>query len=330
MPGFEGSGSRGTNVAGVDSGGSGSAGGAFLDVASGDIQSLGTGPATGILGQHVWSRASERRRVVLAATEAQTADIAQLKDTVSQLGAMMMEMRDVVAELQAGDHEEDENGEDAGTGESILRGQEPKVKVKEDIVAWENPSARKIWLISGVRPVVWGMKREELQAVLSDVALVTPAVTSQVAQCSAFNVSDYMPHGDPVDPSADLNVLEQMEMLVDVVIRVVGKGAESAESMARVEALRQGVKIGADAVKKHKQQCTKVDSDSVEQEAHREAHQRRYFGMDIRSVRRIRVGRRKVDFTTKHRAASLCTGPDLEVASWLHQRGRDQECGDST
>ena len=132
--------------------------------------------------------------MALAAAEAQTADIAQLKDTVSQLGAMMMEMRDVVAELQAGDHEEDENGEDAGTGESILRGQEPKVKVKEDIVAWENPSARKIWLISGVRPVVWGMKREELQAVLSDVALVTPAVTSQVAQCSAFNVSDYLVH----------------------------------------------------------------------------------------------------------------------------------------
>ena len=222
-----------------------------------NINSPGTEPAPGMLGQHERSKASDRRRVARATAEAQTADIAQLEDTVSQLSDMMMEIRDVLAEVQSGG-QEDEHGEDAGTGESILRGQEAKVKFKENIAAWKNPSARKIWIISGVRPVVWGMKQEELQAVLTNVALVTPAVTSQVAQFSAFDVSDYMPHRDPVDPSADLNVLEQMEILVDVVIKVVGKGAESVESMERVEVLREGFKIGVDAVKKHKQQCTKA------------------------------------------------------------------------
>ena len=143
-------------------GGSGSAGADDSDVASWDINSPGTEPAPGMLGMHERSKASRRRRVARAAAEAQTADIAQLKDTVSQLSDLMMEMRDVLAEVQAGDHEEDENGEDAGTGESILRGQEAKGKFKENIVAWKNPSARRILIILGVKPVAWGMKQEEL------------------------------------------------------------------------------------------------------------------------------------------------------------------------
>ena len=170
----------------------------------------------------------------------------------------MMEARDVIAEVQAGEHEEDETGKDAGTGESIFRGQEAKVTFKENIVTWKNSSARRLCIVSGGRPLVWEMKQGELQAVMANVALVTPAVTSQVAQFSAFDVSDCMPHGDPGDPSKDLNVLEQIKILVDVVIKVVGKGAGSVESMERVEVLREGFKIGVDAVKKHKQQCTKA------------------------------------------------------------------------
>ena len=61
---------------------------------------------------------------------------------------------------------------------------------------------------------------------MANVALVTDAVTSQVVQFSAFDVSDYMPHGDPVDPSAELNALEQMEILVDVVCQSGQKGRQ--------------------------------------------------------------------------------------------------------
>ena len=83
------------------------------------------------------------------------------------------------------------------------RGQEAKVTFKENIVTWKNSSARRICIVSGGRPLVWEMKQGELQAVMANVALVTPAVTSQVAQFSAFDVSHYMPHGDPGDPSKD-------------------------------------------------------------------------------------------------------------------------------
>ena len=168
-----------------------------------------------------------------------------------------MEMRDIIAGRQTGERAEDENGEDAGTGEPIVRGQEAKVMCKENIVALKNSSARRISIISRVRPVVGEMTREELQAVFANVALVKPAHTSQVTQCLAFDVSDYMPYGDPGDPSADLNLLEQMEILVDVVIQVIGKGAESVGSMARVDALHRGFKVGINAVKKCKQQCAK-------------------------------------------------------------------------
>ena len=42
-----------------------------------------------------------------------------------------METRDAIVEVQAGEHEEDKTGEDAGTGESIFRGQEAEVKFKK-------------------------------------------------------------------------------------------------------------------------------------------------------------------------------------------------------
>ena len=97
-----------------------------------------------------------------------------------------------------------------------------------------------------------------MRAVLANAALVTPTVTSQGAQVSVFDASDYMPHGDPGNPSKDLNALEQIEIHVDVVIKEIGKGAELVESMARVEVRREGSRIGAEAVNKHEQQCTKA------------------------------------------------------------------------
>ena len=57
---------------------------------------------------------------------------------------MMMETRDFIAEGQAGEHDEDETGEDAGTGESVFWGQEAKIKFKENIVTWKISSARSI------------------------------------------------------------------------------------------------------------------------------------------------------------------------------------------
>ena len=67
-----------------------------------------------------------------------------------------------------------------------------------------------------------------------------------------------MPHGEHVDPARDLNVLEQMEILVEVIVEVVGKGAESVESRARVEILHKALDDGVRAVKKHKRKCTRA------------------------------------------------------------------------
>ena len=106
-------------------------------------------------------------------------------------------------------------------------------------------------MISGVRPVVCGLKKEELQAVRSDVALATPAVTAQIAQLSGFDVADYVPHGEPVDQVVDLNVVEQMIILVDVTMVVVGKETESVDSWARVEVLRNALQKGLQTVRLH-------------------------------------------------------------------------------
>ena len=166
---------------------------------------------------------------------------------------------------------------------------------------------------------VWEIK--QLRAVLANVALITLAVTSRVTQRSAFDVSDYMSHGDPGDPSKYLNVLEQMEILVDVVIKVIGKGAESVESMARVEVRREGFKKGVEAVKKHEQECTnaiRIPSNR----ARIEKLINKYIVGWTFGVRCIRVGRGKKDLSARHRAASLCPGPELGGASSLHQRGR--------
>ena len=64
-----------------------------------------------------------------------------------------METRYVIAEVQAGEHEEEETGDDAGTGESVFRWLEAKVKFKETNVTWEISSARSIWSILGARPL---------------------------------------------------------------------------------------------------------------------------------------------------------------------------------
>lgn len=57
-----------------------------------------------------------------------------------------------------------------------------------------------------------------------------------------------MRHGDAGDLSTDLNVLEQIEILLRVVIKVSEIGTESVETMSRVRVLRQGLNIGFDAV----------------------------------------------------------------------------------
>ena len=80
MLGFEASGSGGTNVAGVGPGNAAQRGLIFWRSLQG--KSIDQ-PAPGMLGQHERSQAEERRRMAHAAAEAQTADIAHLKDTVS-------------------------------------------------------------------------------------------------------------------------------------------------------------------------------------------------------------------------------------------------------
>ena len=116
-----------------------------------------------------------------------------------------------------------------------------------------------------------------------------------------------------------------METLVEVVIKVIGKGAESVESMAPVEVRREGFKIGVEAVKKHEQQCAKAIRIPSNRKRIEKPINKYILGW-ASAVRCIRVGRGKVDFATKIRAASFCPGPELGGASSLHQRGRAPEC----
>ena len=134
-----------------------------------------------------------------------------------------------------------------------------------------------------------------------------------------------MPHGEPGDRSKYLNVREQMDILVGVVIKGKEKSAESVESMARVEVRNEGFKMGVEAVKKHEQQCLNAIRIPSNKKRIEKLINKDILGWTS-AVKLIRVGRGKVDFTTRHRAASLCPGPDLGGASSLHQRERAQKC----
>ena len=78
--------------------------------------------------------------------------------------------------------------------------------------AWRNLSVRKVWIATGEKTAVYGLKRSEIQALLPDVALASDETTLQLNTCTGFPVATYMAEGDNYRLAASVFLPEQMEI----------------------------------------------------------------------------------------------------------------------
>ena len=62
--------------------------------------------------------------------------------------------------------------------------------------AWRNLSVRKVWIATGEKTAVYGLKRSEIQALLPDVALASDETTLQLNTFTGFRVATHTSEGD--------------------------------------------------------------------------------------------------------------------------------------
>lgn len=137
-------------------------------------------------------------------------------------------------------------------GAALIKSWEEEIILETNVKAWKHPTGRKYWLLSGARPGMLEWEQAELQAWLAGEARATQSVTAQLAKMDNFDVSDYVFDGASIDPAIDMSLAEQMEVLVDVVMKVVQKDAAStAASVERVSTLRGAFQQGVDIVRDH-------------------------------------------------------------------------------
>lgn len=124
---------------------------------------------------------------------------------------------------------------------------ESQLESERDAEAWDHPTGRIYWLLSGTRPVVLEWEQHELQAVLVRKARVTPAVMAQISNMAEFDVSEYIYPETSIDPQVDMSLADQLRVLRDVVMAVVKKGSMEGGRVDYVSdlrrAFRRGVKI---------------------------------------------------------------------------------------
>ena len=71
-----------------------------------------------------------------------------------------------------------------------------RVEENEYFGAWRNLGVRKVWINTGEKPAVYGLKRPEMQPLLADVALASDEMTLQLNTFTGFRVATYMAEGD--------------------------------------------------------------------------------------------------------------------------------------
>lgn len=128
---------------------------------------------------------------------------------------------------------------------------EAKHALKELLNTWKNPPMRKGWMLIGAKPVMVGCKQAELQAILANKVRVAEEFAKQLTHMAGSDVGAYMPDGPWVHPLRGLNIVEQMEIMVDVIVTIVGKGADTEASKGRVAALHKGLHDGLETLQGH-------------------------------------------------------------------------------
>ena len=102
-----------------------------------------------------------------------------------------------------------------------------------------------MWITAGEKPAVYGLKRPELQALLADVALAPDETTLQLNTFTGFRVVTYMAEGDNYRLAANMFLPEQMEIMVEVMLAVVGNGVTSEDGVDRISMLEDGLREGS-------------------------------------------------------------------------------------
>ena len=133
--------------------------------------------------------------------------------------------------------------------EGVSRAQ--RADAKDENAAWRNDAIRRFWILTAERPAMYNLKRSELQAVLAEVTAVTDRVTNQLNTLTGFAVTDYMTEGDDMSAAGDMFLPEQMDVMVQSLLTVIGTGVESETGVERMQTLAGAFHEGADSLRVH-------------------------------------------------------------------------------
>ena len=125
-----------------------------------------------------------------------------------------------------------------------------KADAKDENVAWRNDVIRRFWILTAERPAMYNLKRSELQAVLA-VTAVTDRVTSQLNTLTGFAVTDYMAEGGDTSAAGDMFLPEQMDVMIQSLLTIIGTGVESDTGVERMQTLASPFRGGADTLRVH-------------------------------------------------------------------------------
>ena len=139
-----------------------------------------------------------------------------------------------------------DSGSDGG---GVSRSQ--RADAKDENAAWRTDTIRRFWIRTAERPAMFNLKRSELQAVLAEVIAVTDRVTNQLNTLTGFSVTNYMAEGDDTSAVGDMFLPEQMDVMVQSLLTVIGTGVESDTGVERMQTLVRAFHEGADTLRVH-------------------------------------------------------------------------------
>ena len=122
---------------------------------------------------------------------------------------------------------------------------------KDENMAWRNDAIRWFWILTAERPAMYNLKRSELQAVLAEVTAVTDRVTNQLNTLTGFAVTDYMAEGDDMSAAGDMFLREQMDVMVQSLLMIIGTSVESDTGAERMQTLARAFHEGAGTLRVH-------------------------------------------------------------------------------
>ena len=139
-----------------------------------------------------------------------------------------------------------DSGSDGG---GVSRSQ--RADAKDENAAWLTDAIRRFWILTAERPVMFNLKRSELQAVLAEVTAVTDRVTNQLNTLTGFSLTDSMTEGDDTSSVGDMFLPEQMDVMGQSLLTVIGTGVGSDTGVERMQTLASAFHEGADTLRVH-------------------------------------------------------------------------------